>query len=73
MATFIDSFHSHAGSSSANHAHGLLERIGAYFAARRQRAQILRELSEFDERDLHDLGINRGDFDSIVNGTYRRG
>jgi uncharacterized protein YjiS (DUF1127 family) len=73
MATFIDSFHSHAASSPAQHAHGLLERVGAYFAARRQRQQILQELSEFNERDLHDLGINRGDFESIVNGTFRRG
>ena len=73
MAILIDSFHSHAGSASAHRMHGLVERIGAFFAARRQRAQILRELSELGDRDLHDLGINRGDFDAIVNGTYRRG
>ena len=44
----------------------------AHFQARRRRAQELRELFAFDERDLRDLGLSRSDFVSIQNGTYHR-
>jgi uncharacterized protein YjiS (DUF1127 family) len=50
----------------------LLDRGVAHVQARRRRAQELRELFAFDERDLRDLGLSRSDFLSIQNGTYRR-
>jgi uncharacterized protein YjiS (DUF1127 family) len=49
-----------------------LDRAVAHFQARRRRAQELRELFAFDERDLRDLGLSRSDFVSIQNGTYHR-
>ena len=44
----------------------------AWRAARRARLSIMRELSQLDERDLHDIAISRYDFTAISNGTFRR-
>ena len=41
-------------------------------AERRERRQIVRELSTYTDRELLDLGFSRADFPAILNGTYRR-
>ncbi len=38
----------------------------------RRRRRELSELMQLDARDLADLGIGRGDFRAIVDGTYSR-
>jgi len=38
----------------------------------RRRRRELSELMRLEDRDLADLGIGRGDFRSIVDGTYTR-
>ncbi len=48
------------------------DRALSHWHARRRRAQELRELFAFDERELRDLGLSRSDFLSIENDTYRR-
>lgn len=42
------------------------------FEAWRRRRAELAELAALDDRDLADLGISRGDFHAILDGTYRR-
>lgn len=50
----------------------LFDRAAARWRSRRRRAQELRELFAFDERELRDLGLSRSDFMAIENGTYHR-
>jgi uncharacterized protein YjiS (DUF1127 family) len=63
----------------AGHAHALLSRLFggieglvARFIARRVEAAEIRTLLAFTDRELHDVGINRGDIPAIVRGDYRR-
>ena len=58
---------------------GLSDRIVRAFVAfvawrhkRAERARILRELAEFDPRDLQDLGISQYDFKAIAEGRMSR-
>jgi len=44
----------------------------AWRAERRRRAEVLRELAKFDDRDLRDLAISRYDFAAIARGNFRR-
>lgn len=37
-----------------------------YFRARSVYWSVVRELSEYTDRELHDLGIDRGDIDNIA-------
>ena len=37
-----------------------------YFRARNVYWSVVRELSEYTDRELHDLGIDRGDIDNIA-------
>ena len=48
------------------------ERLAAWRAKRAYRAQITRELNTYTDRELFDLGIQRGDIPAVVNGTFRR-
>ncbi len=41
-------------------------------AKRAYRARIARELNTYTDRELFDLGIQRADFQAILNGTFRR-
>jgi uncharacterized protein YjiS (DUF1127 family) len=47
-------------------------RFSAWRAKRANRARIARELNTYTDRELFDLGIQRGDFAAILNGTFRR-
>jgi uncharacterized protein YjiS (DUF1127 family) len=49
-----------------------LQRLSAFWMARRRRARGLRELYEFSDRELWDMGLGRSDLPAIINGTYRR-
>ena len=46
--------------------------LTSWFAELRARNTVLRELHQYSDRDLADLGITHGDFSSIAAGTYRR-
>ena len=41
-------------------------------AKRAYRARIARELHSYTDRELFDLGIQRGDIPAVLNGTFRR-
>ncbi len=47
-------------------------RFSAWRAKRAYRARIARELNTYTDRELFDLGIQRADFQAILNGTFRR-
>jgi uncharacterized protein YjiS (DUF1127 family) len=47
-------------------------RLADAFAAHRLRAQQLRELYSFSDRELWDVGLSRADFMAIEKGVYRR-
>jgi uncharacterized protein YjiS (DUF1127 family) len=49
-----------------------LGRFASRLAARHRAATEVRELYQFDDRELRDMGLSRGDFSAILNGTYRR-
>jgi uncharacterized protein YjiS (DUF1127 family) len=50
-----------------------LARLGAAWAARRQRAWELYTLTQFSDRQLMDIGLGRPDVSNVVNGTFHRG
>jgi uncharacterized protein YjiS (DUF1127 family) len=41
-------------------------------AERRERQQIMRELSTYTDRELGELGFSRSDLPMVAAGTYRR-
>jgi uncharacterized protein YjiS (DUF1127 family) len=47
-----------------------LDHLGASWAARRQRAQLVRELDPLGDRELCDIGLTRFDLSAIANGTF---
>ena len=47
-------------------------RLGAYLAARRERAREICALQAFSDRELWDMGLRRYDLRAIVKGTYQR-
>jgi uncharacterized protein YjiS (DUF1127 family) len=49
-----------------------LGRFASSLAARHRAATEIRQLYQFDDRELRDVGLSRGDFPAIVRGTYRR-
>ncbi len=51
---------------------GWLARFRAWRARRRVYTETIDALTQFDARDLRDLGISRYDFEAIARGTYRR-
>jgi uncharacterized protein YjiS (DUF1127 family) len=48
------------------------DRATSRFDEWRRRRALLSELMSMDDRDLADLGIGRGDFPAILDGSYRR-
>lgn len=44
-----------------NHEHGFLAQLGETLQTWRQRAQVRRELSQWTERDMHDVGVSWSD------------
>jgi uncharacterized protein YjiS (DUF1127 family) len=50
-----------------------LGRFASRLAARHRAAAEIRQLYHFDDRELRDVGLSRGDFPAIMRGTYRRG
>jgi uncharacterized protein YjiS (DUF1127 family) len=51
---------------------GKLGRLASRLAARHRVATEIRQLYQFDDRELRDVGLSRGDFPAIMTGTYRR-
>jgi uncharacterized protein YjiS (DUF1127 family) len=49
-----------------------IQQLRTYLAQRRARAEELRELYRFTDRELWDIGLSRSDFMAIERGTYRR-
>ena len=43
------------------------------WSARHRAATEIRQLYQFDDRELRDVGLSRCDFPAIMRGTYRRG
>ena len=67
----------HTADLHHDHAHGL--GLGALVTAVTEsvrgwwhRRQVLAELESLDDAMLADIGITRGDFRAIVDGTWRR-
>ena len=63
------------GSSPSAWVSGLGATLGRFvfrLAARHRAAADVRQLYRCTERELQDMGLNRGDIPSIINGTYRR-
>jgi uncharacterized protein YjiS (DUF1127 family) len=52
--------------------HAALGLIAAVWRAHRQWRQEVFELQGYTDRELRDLGINRGDVRAILDGTYRQ-
>ena len=50
----------------------LLSQFNAWRARRRERRQVIRELSAHTDRQLADMGITRGDIRAVAAGTFRR-
>jgi uncharacterized protein YjiS (DUF1127 family) len=48
------------------------QRVADWRQARRERAQMRRELLSYTNRELFDLGVSGADIPAIVAGTYRR-
>jgi uncharacterized protein YjiS (DUF1127 family) len=53
-------------------AQGFMDRVVAWIAERRLRAQTMNELRRLDQRALHDLSISPTDFPAIARGTWSR-
>jgi uncharacterized protein YjiS (DUF1127 family) len=49
-----------------------LGRFASRLAARHRAATEIRQLYRFDDRELRDVGLSRGDFPAIMSGTYNR-
>jgi uncharacterized protein YjiS (DUF1127 family) len=48
-------------SMTNHHAYGLLAQLGDTFQLWRERLRQRRELSQWTDRDLHDVGLSRSD------------
>lgn len=51
---------------------GLFGRIRARLAQHAAYTQTVRELSALSDRDLMDIGLSRGDIDSVARGVVER-
>jgi uncharacterized protein YjiS (DUF1127 family) len=67
-----DSTDGFAAGSLADRWSDLRQRLAGWRQARRERAQMTRELLSYSDRELDDLAISRSDIPAIVAGTYRR-
>jgi uncharacterized protein YjiS (DUF1127 family) len=73
---FIDGTQSHHRSEQNSavwrtRLNAALDRFARARAERRRRARDFQALSESTDRQLRDMGINRSDVPSVINGTYR--
>jgi len=59
-------------SMTNHHASGLGERLAAVLQLWRQRYRGRHELAAWSERDLHDLGLSRGDIASEISKPFWR-
>jgi hypothetical protein len=50
-----------------------LGRFASRLAARHRAATEIRQLYQFDDRELQYVRLSRGDYPAIVTGTHRRG
>ena len=50
-----------------------LGRFASRLVARHRAATEIRQLYQFDDRELRDVGLSRCDFPAIMTGIYRRG
>jgi uncharacterized protein YjiS (DUF1127 family) len=55
-----------------HHAPGIWERLGASVQLWRERYRGRHELASWSERDLHDLGLSRGDIVSEIDKPFWR-
>lgn len=55
-----------------HHAPGLVERLGEQVQLWRHRYQTRHELAHWSERDLHDLGLSRGDVSTEIDKPFWR-
>ena len=63
------------GSSVGSWVSGLgatLGRFASRLAARHRAVADIRQLYRCTNREFQDMGLNRGDIPSIIDGTYRR-
>lgn len=61
-----------AGVSGAARFAGLRAKFAERGAERKRRKQLVFELSQYNDRELADLGFSRADFPAIMDGTYAR-
>ena len=60
------------GQTTLAHFIARIRRLGVAWVARRRATRDLETLFERSDYELRDLGISRGDFQAILNGTFRR-
>lgn len=61
-----------SSSMTNHHAPGIWERLGASVQLWRERYRGRHELASWSERDLHDLGLSRGDIVSEIDKPFWR-
>ncbi len=49
---------------------GLLDGLRRWLHRQREIARVTRELSVHTDRELHDMGLTRGDIPAVARGTY---
>jgi uncharacterized protein YjiS (DUF1127 family) len=59
-------------SMTNHHVPGIWERFGASLQLWRERYRSRQELAGWSERDLHDLGLSRGDIASEIDKPFWR-
>ena len=62
----------HSSHSVTAYAKALLASVKAALIKSLTYRRRMDELQSLDERELHDIGIGRSDFESIARGTYGR-
>jgi len=75
MSTYVSSpmtNHHATGSPSGYASSGYLGGVGELLQLWRQRYQSRHELARWSERDLHDLGLSRGDVASEIDKPFWR-
>lgn len=61
-----------SSSMTNNHVPGVLERLGGSLQLWRERYRARQELARWSERDLHDLGLSRGDIAHEIDKPFWR-
>ncbi|MGH1352589.1 MAG: DUF1127 domain-containing protein [Methyloligellaceae bacterium] len=75
--TFANHSHGFSGTSYEGqikkNALGFLNSLKVAWKQREEKAKALRSLKKMNAYELHDLGITQGDFQNIVDGSFKRG